>query len=459
MKKALILFIFFLVLSISSYSQKLIRTYWDWRNADIKEEYYVNGAGEKNGAYKKYSNNGILEISGNMSRGYWNGQVITYATSSGRQEIVSKETYVNGVKEGPATYYNGKGYPNRQGNFKNDLEEGEWILISFFKDSYDFSEEEQKSYSYVKYNLTYKAGEAIYNGKVSYYFYPTNKIAYIENYEKGNKLDHEGYWPNGQLHYRETIGVSYEKYDQNGQLIESMDRAKARAEQERQEKERIAAAQEKRKAIEKLDATNLNLGDSAFRLGNYDLALNYYYQLKSEEFRSLFEDMNDIVLKEELKDSYHYIIINDNEGALKSYSTLRERLGLNERLGILIDETISRLSEKKKMNNEIIVKINMYYNAYVEIKNTIYVDAQNHRITKEKYLHGEDLYKKSRMVIDSYYDSFRNTNGTELLKTKSDGIKKACDRMIEISSGETKQLNKQLKSIEKIEDIQQILGI
>jgi len=63
MKKITILLVG-LVLSINAFSQKLVKTYWDYRKTKIQSEYYTDAYGTKNGAYKGYSEYGGILLQG-----------------------------------------------------------------------------------------------------------------------------------------------------------------------------------------------------------------------------------------------------------------------------------------------------------------------------------------------------------------------------------------------------------
>ena len=53
-----------LTLTINVYSQKLVKTYWDYRKTKIQSEYYSDAYGTKNGAYKGYSEYGGILLQG-----------------------------------------------------------------------------------------------------------------------------------------------------------------------------------------------------------------------------------------------------------------------------------------------------------------------------------------------------------------------------------------------------------
>lgn len=53
-----------ITLSINTFSQKLVKTYWDYYNTKIQSEYYTDVYGTKNGLYKGYSVHGGVLIQG-----------------------------------------------------------------------------------------------------------------------------------------------------------------------------------------------------------------------------------------------------------------------------------------------------------------------------------------------------------------------------------------------------------
>ena len=241
------------------YSQTLKRTYYDWRKTSIEEEFYTNSKGEKDGLYKKYSENGIIEISGNMKKGYWNGIVTNFITSNGRQELASKETWVDGVKNGPASYFGSLNVPLEQGNYENDEKEGIWSMIQLCDLYFQLKEEDKKYFSYVKYKILFVNGQKVYqDGKMIYTYYPSLPgkpavTALEQNYLNGNLVDEQiQYWPNGKRYmYTDYKNGIEDKWDQEGNLLSHYDRAEelAKLKSEAEEKEKLKL---KREAEEKV---------------------------------------------------------------------------------------------------------------------------------------------------------------------------------------------------------------
>ncbi len=51
-------------LSLNTFAQKLVKTYYDYRNTKIQSEYYTDAYGVKNGTYKGYSEYGGILLQG-----------------------------------------------------------------------------------------------------------------------------------------------------------------------------------------------------------------------------------------------------------------------------------------------------------------------------------------------------------------------------------------------------------
>ena len=58
-----------LILSINAFSQKLVKTYWDYRKTKLQSEYYTDAYGTKAGAFKGYSEYGGILMQGSFQDG------------------------------------------------------------------------------------------------------------------------------------------------------------------------------------------------------------------------------------------------------------------------------------------------------------------------------------------------------------------------------------------------------
>jgi antitoxin component YwqK of YwqJK toxin-antitoxin module len=121
MKKNTIVLILGCLLGISGYAQKLVRSYYDYNHTKVKEEYYTDNYGVKTGSYKFYSEFGGILVQGTYKKdklaGHWitkdekgalvadenyddegnfNGQVLKYSDG----HLVEQNNYVHGNKSG-----------------------------------------------------------------------------------------------------------------------------------------------------------------------------------------------------------------------------------------------------------------------------------------------------------------------------------------------------------------------
>jgi antitoxin component YwqK of YwqJK toxin-antitoxin module len=217
MKKQYLLFIVLFFNSHLIFSQILKRSYYDFYERQKKEEYYVNAKGEQHGPYKSFNERGIVQEESTFVNGEMNGMYTQYYTGSGRQILRSKETYKNGVKNGPAFYYD-EGILVRQGSFVNDAREGIWTYID--KKGYP----DRKGFEYLKSTCTFKNGEPFLEGKYLEYFYPANKLYKEMTVKYGKAINDEKFWfPNGakeRVIKRDSLGtlISETIWHENGKL-------------------------------------------------------------------------------------------------------------------------------------------------------------------------------------------------------------------------------------------------
>lgn len=94
--------------AFQSYSQKIMKTYYDYYNTKLKEEYQIDKNGFKNGYYKSYSQNKmpyeVGQYKNDLKTGIWK----TYdADGKLKQEANFKEDEYNGLVK---VWVNGRGY-------------------------------------------------------------------------------------------------------------------------------------------------------------------------------------------------------------------------------------------------------------------------------------------------------------------------------------------------------------
>jgi antitoxin component YwqK of YwqJK toxin-antitoxin module len=110
--------------------QKLVGSYYDYGKVHPHEQYYVNSAGQKNGAYKEYDQNRVVIREYNYLNGVENGLCIDYAATLNNQRVVSaKGTFKNGQPEGYYVQYcDEDGYKSKvqEGKYVNGKKTGLW---------------------------------------------------------------------------------------------------------------------------------------------------------------------------------------------------------------------------------------------------------------------------------------------------------------------------------------------
>lgn len=128
MKKIILLLS--LALSLNAFSQKLVKTYYDWSKKKLQAEYYTDSYGTKNGTFKGYSEYGGLLMQGVLKDGLPIGKWIENYTNGKLHFIKFYETpgYSSfDVKNGKiiSYYENGKTIKYER-NFKDGELDGVW---------------------------------------------------------------------------------------------------------------------------------------------------------------------------------------------------------------------------------------------------------------------------------------------------------------------------------------------
>lgn len=103
-----IFFSIFLFLNLSA--QTLKKTYYDpWKETKIKEKYYVNNKGQKNGTYIKYDDRGLKAVKISYSNGRPNGTAYEYTLPlvgyPGDEKVKLEAHFINGKQQGKTSYY------------------------------------------------------------------------------------------------------------------------------------------------------------------------------------------------------------------------------------------------------------------------------------------------------------------------------------------------------------------
>jgi antitoxin component YwqK of YwqJK toxin-antitoxin module len=100
--KLLLLFVFS---TFFCFSQKTIRTYYDYRNTQPDEVYTVNARGQKSGLYTKFDSYGAKAVEATYVNGLLNGPSKEYYRNNGSEKIKISGTFLNDQKHGLFTTY------------------------------------------------------------------------------------------------------------------------------------------------------------------------------------------------------------------------------------------------------------------------------------------------------------------------------------------------------------------
>jgi antitoxin component YwqK of YwqJK toxin-antitoxin module len=227
MKKILAL-LFVVFINEVSTAQKHVVTYYDYSKIHPHEEYYVNAAGQKNGPYKEYTEDGVVVEESNYLNGLKNGSCVTYWVGDHNQRTVSgRGTYKNGDLNGLFTEYYRDGIPSTSGNYVNGMKEGKWTMV-FPYENRRYGEAPE-GFEYVRVVHDMKSNNIVTTGKVRAYYYPSGKL--FREYEMKNGEDalksEISYYPNGVLrmiYETDSVGnpVRKESYNPTGETIEHL---------------------------------------------------------------------------------------------------------------------------------------------------------------------------------------------------------------------------------------------
>ena len=114
-----------------------------------------------------------------------------------------------------------------------------------------------------------------------------------------------------------------------------------------------------------------------------------------------------------------------------------------------------------RLSDSIDSKYKAYKGIYVGSKQSIFlVDPATHQpIVKTTYPHGEHLFQKSDTLYKSMYNDYTSSSGYDAKMKKGNEIITLLDKLITIANGDTKDMDKQMKKAETMDDIRKVLGL
>lgn len=215
MKKLYILLAALIMTCQLTRAQKIVKTFYDYKQTKLHEQYTTNNFGVKSGSYKEFSEYGGVLVQGTYKSDVKVGK---WTTNNKDGTPYKVETFNDqGELDGPFTGWI-NGFIARQGTYKIGKKNGTWIFIEsadriMGQSYYSLTDEEKKINAYIKSSCIYKDDEPVYDGHTVMTYYPSGKTYRDATFSNGKVIgDNMVYFPNGKL-------IFYQKYDANGQVL------------------------------------------------------------------------------------------------------------------------------------------------------------------------------------------------------------------------------------------------
>jgi len=459
------------IAAITTNGQTLKKTYYPYKN-QIKEEFYVNTNGEKNGLYKAFNESGIIEMEANYKNGVMDGMVKEYYPSLTKACLKRTAIYKNGDVNGLTTLYEFDcNVISSQGNCSSYyIRQGKWDVLE------KLEAEMPEGFKFLKYSQVYKDGKVIELPTVEYY-YPSNKLA-MET--KGNKKIH--YTPNGKIMLEETydgINLIEEKYifesgkvaqlnkyyKQNNDSIAELnwwyESGKVRLVKKDINGESVIYENYNEDGSKTQNMIN-HENEKQMEKQNLEKRLQRKKEIVVKINRFIFEaDTTSNNNPEQGLSDYKGILkaVNAQLGELNSSDTINKAFyntkikELNEK--ILVVE--KRVSNRSRLNDEILSQDDL-------IKEKSDKFQQKYGAQNNNYPFGEFVYNAADKHLVTMYNNFTNLfsfkSDKNLEEAKVIGAKiiAAFDKMLLLDNESAKELNKKLKKTKTVEEETQLLG-
>lgn len=491
--KSISLLSFLFYFGQNAYSQKQFKTYYDLNNTKVKEVYFTNAKGEKEGVYKLYDENGIIQQEANYKAGVLEGMLKEYYPLTNKACLKRTAIYKNGDVDGQTTFYEEEcNVVSAQGNCSRYyLKEGVWV---FYK-KIDASMPE--GYNYITYTQTFQADKMISESEI-YYYHPSKKV-YSE--KKGNKRI--SYSPDGKI-------IGEETYDQNGATIEEkvfyisngklgkqnnfttngntkneeynewFENGNVRLKKKLENGETVV--------FEEYDAqgnptTNMNwykkdIAERKAMKDKNDASRKDYNESQIKEFTEMEKKGNELLKSDLIKAQQTFQELRQNAKSkyesLSSDTTNKQFLKTTFYNSISKLKTIDSLIIKQKQIKEQISTIQSKYKSFNMTYVTNYANIESeHGIgafkrpetMKERvYLKGsEELYTKAHehyKVLEDKYNANTEASTKQFDQKLADGNKliEILDKLISLANADYKELNKSIKKAKTEDEITQLLG-
>lgn len=460
-----------LVLSTTAFAQKLVKDYYDWAKTKIKREYYTDAYGALNGSYKAYS-----EYGGIMKQGQCKN-------------------------DGPI------------GKWIENYDNGKLHYIKFHDTpgTYDFQVQDGKIIAY------YEDGKTI---KYERNFKNMELDGVWKEYDEKGIITKEGKYVNGVFEPTGITKILYEKEQEKQKQLEAETLLKKTEEYKKiiLEADKAILVNDYSKALQLYKSASDLLGNENYPktkiseiIETYHTNSKFFQEYVKSQYDSLELDKvyfaNKISLKTS-KDDYGWTLIIDENGmSRKLYdvtdygakynfekpwenyswdrakSCFERNKGVYSPVQIIITEQFFKYNDllEQEENNVKKTKYNFYFE---NVNNSFYTYDKNTFLTnlsigKKDYNLAKSLIEldskktqidnlqaqnKKKTLFSKYQIVYNDFNATlqnnSKLATLADNISQLnllLDKVISLYSQDTKELEKQLKSAETVEQIKSII--
>lgn len=174
-----------IIISINIQAQQPFKSYYDYKKTKVKEEYFVNPAGQKNGSYKQHLESGLVEVQGAYKNDKKVGTWYFILDVQGNKNI---NTYDNDGNANGLFLEHCFSSPKSklsEGNYKADKKDGVWKEYFCPSDSVTTSDKLFKTTTYSLGLLNGAYTEYYVNGKVK------TTGAYLSNIQNGEWKEYD----------------------------------------------------------------------------------------------------------------------------------------------------------------------------------------------------------------------------------------------------------------------------
>jgi hypothetical protein len=229
-----------------------------------------------------------------------------------------------------------------------------------------------------------------------------------------------------------------------------------------------------------------NLANSYLMTGNYEEGKAKYYEYMGNDLNALKElvEMNRNTLSsagfsspnfDKLLDGVSNEIVErekierereiENKRKQEQEELERKQKGEADRIERERKAELERLEQQRKqevkqLQSDIPQRHESFLKLYTGQKEIGFlVDANGNPVNKSTYPKGKNLYNKSEALFQHYLNQFNTETTDEGKITSGNNILKYLNKLLELSDDEVKRLDKELKKIEDVNEIERILGV